>query len=288
MTSGSEDCTVRSWDLHPLFSKLNNPLSTYHGHKSAVNAVTYARGGSLIVSGSADAEIAVWEGSVSDRRILQFTGHGGPILSIHTFDEKIFSSSKDGTIRVWELSTGQALMSILQGHTGPINAIALSPDGRRIVSASDDASIRVFDSDKGEPCTLPLRLSNRIFSVAVSQDGALVACGGADKTVHVWRANLMARHAAWPNSFMRKARGMEFCLVDEQGILADFSLSDSGWMRGSKDEIMCWVPSIYRRGLWTPQTVGILGAIEVMLDMKSYVHGDKWEQCRAPGFAEKS
>ena len=281
--SGSEDTTVRSWDLHPLFSKLNNPLSTYIGHKSAVNAVSYARGGSLIVSGSAEAEIAVWEGSVSDRRILQFTGHGGPILSIHVCDEKIFSSSEDRTIRVWELSTGHALISILHGHTGPINAIALSPDGRRMVSASDDASIRIFDSDSGEPCTLPLRLSNRIFSVAVSHDGALVACSDADRSVHVWRAN-MARRAAWPDNFMRKARGTEFCLIDEQGILADFSLSDDGWVCGSTNEIMCWIPSAYRAGLWTPRTVGILGALETMLDMKNYVHGTKWEQCRAYSF----
>lgn len=284
LVSGSGDATVRSWDLHPLFSKLNNPLSTYFGHKSAVNAVSYARGGSLIVSGSADAEIAVWEGSVSDRRILQFTGHGGPILSIRVFDERIFSSSEDRTIRVWELSTGHALISILHGHTGPINAIALSPDGRRIVSASDDASIRIFDSDSGESCTLPLRLSSRIFSIVVSQDGALVACSDADRCVHVWRAN-MARRAAWPDNFMRKARGTEFCLIDEQGILADFSLSDDGWVRGSTNEIMCWIPSIYRAGLWTPRTAGILGALETMLDMKNYVHGAKWEQCRAYSFA---
>ncbi|KAI9435551.1 WD40-repeat-containing domain protein [Lactarius indigo] len=287
LISGSEDSTIRSWDLHPLFSKLNNPLITYRGHKSAVNAVAYARGGSLIVSGSSDAEIAVWEGSVSDRRILQIGGHGGPILSICAFDEKIFSSSEDRSIRVWELSTGHALISILHAHAGPINSIALSPDGRRIVSASDDASIRIFDSDSGEPCTLPLRISNRIFSVTVSHDGALVACGDADRTVHVWRAN-MARRAAWPDSFMRKARGTEFCLVDEQGILADFSLSDDGWLRGSTNEIMCWIPSIYRAGLWTPRTVGILGALETMLDMKNYVHGTKWEQCRAYSFADKA
>ncbi len=230
-----------------MFSKLNNPLSTYRGHKSAVNAVSYARGGGLIVSGSADAEIAVWEGNVSDQRILQIGGHGGPILSICAFDEKIFSSSEDRTIRVWELSTGHALISILHAHTGPINAIVLSPDGRRIVSASDDASIRIFDSDSGEPCTLPLRLSNRIFSVAVSHDGALVACSDADRKVHVWRAN-MARRAAWPDN----------------------------------------IPSIYRAGLWTPRTVGILGALETMLDMKNYVHGAKWEQCRAYSFADKA
>ncbi|KAI0296962.1 WD40-repeat-containing domain protein [Multifurca ochricompacta] len=286
LVSGSEDNTIMSWDLHPLFSKLNNPLSVYRGHKDAVNAVAYALGGGLIVSGSADAQIAVWEASASNQCIRQFGGHGGPILSICTSDKKIFSSSEDKTIRVWELSTGHALLSILQGHTGSINAITFSPDGTRIVSASNDGSLRIFDSYSGEPCTLPLRMSDRVLSVGVSRDGTLVACSGEDRSVHVWRAN-MARRAVWPDSFMRKVRGLEFCLIDDQGVLADFTLPDDGWLRGSTNEAMCWIPSVYRAGLWTPRTVGILGASETILDLRSVVHGTKWEQCRAYVFVEK-
>jgi WD40 repeat protein len=281
---GSEDKTVRTWDLHPSFIKLNNPLSTYRGHSGAVNDVTYAHSGELIVSGSASGEIAVWEGRVSDKRILQFGGDGGPILSICVFDERVFSSSEDRTIRIWELSTGHVLLSISHGHTAPINAITLTPDGKRIVSASDDGSLRIFDSHSGEPCMLPLRMSSRVLAVAVSHDGAHLACSGADKSVHVWRAAITAQRpggGVWPDNFIRRARGLEFCLVDEQGFLADFTLPDDGWLRGSTNEPMCWIPSVYRAGLWTPRTVGILGALETILDLRNFVHGTKWEQCRA-------
>jgi hypothetical protein len=259
--------------------------------------VAYAHSGELIVSGSASGEIAVWEGRVSDRRVLQFGGGGGgPVLSICVFDERIFSSSEDRTIRIWELSTGRALLSISHGHTAPINAITLTPDGKRIFSASDDGSLRVFDSHSGEPCTLPLRMSSRMLAVAVSHDGALVACSGEDMCVHVWRAITAATTTTtaqrergggggsggvWPDDFIRRARGLEFCLVDEQGFLGDFTLPDDGWLRGSTNEPMCWIPSVYRAGLWTPRTVGILGALETILDLRSFVHGAKWEQCRA-------
>jgi len=249
--------------------------------------VAYAWGGEFIVSGSANAEIAVWEGSLSDKCLRQFGGHGGAVLSIRVFDDKIFSSSEDRTIRIWELSTGHALKSIFNGHTGPINAIALTPDGNRIVSASDDGSLRIFDSETGGPCTLPLRMSERTFAVAVSHDGALVACSGADMRVHVWRGN-MARRALWPDNFIRKARGLEFCLVDEQGFLADFNLSNDGWLGGSTNKRMCWIPPVYRAGLWTPRTVGILGALETIIDFRSFVHGTDWEQCRAEVFADKA
>ncbi|KAI9435568.1 WD40-repeat-containing domain protein [Lactarius indigo] len=286
LVSGSEDCTVRSWDISS-FIGLNNPVSIYHGHRDAVNAVSYARDGNLIVSGSSDAEIAIWERNDSSQPIRRFGGHEGPILSIYVFGEKIFSSSEDRTIKVWELSTGYSLISIPRDHTKCINAIALSPDGQRIVSASDDASIRIFDSNSGEQYTRPLHMSDRVLSVAVSHDGTLVACSGADKSVHVWRANLTHR-TVWPDSFMRKAYGQEFCVVDEQGILENFNPpEEDGWLRGSTNETMCWIPPMYRTGLWTPRTLGILGAPEIMLDMRNYVHGTKWEQCRVEDFADK-
>ena len=300
---GGEDNTVRTWDLHPTFIKLNNPLSTYRGHTTAVNGVAYARGGELIVSGSAIGEIAVWEGRVSDKRILQFDAHSGPISSIRVYDERIISSSEDKAIRIWDLSTGHSLLSIVDSHTAPINAIALTPDGKWIVSASDDGSLRMFDAYTGKPCTLPLRVPGRTFAVSVSHDGALVACSGTDMNVHVWRAHVItppvarrrgsvattttttkaeAEAVSWPDSFMRRTRGLEFCLVDEQGFLANFAAStDDGWLRASTNEPMCWIPSVYRAGLWTPRTVGILGALETILDLRSFVHGTKWEQCRA-------
>jgi WD40 repeat protein len=209
------------------------------------------------------------------------------VLSIRVFDEKIFSSSEDRTVRIWELSTGHALKSILTGHTGPINAIALTPDGNRIVSASEDASLRIFDSETGEPCTLPLRMSEPMFSASVSHDGALVACSGADADVHVWRAN-MAWREVWPDEFIRKARGLEFCPVDEQGFLADPNLSADGWLRASTNEPMYWISPGYRACLWTPRTVEILGALETMVDLRSFVHGTDWEQCRAHGSADKA
>jgi WD40 repeat protein len=242
--------------------------------------VTYASGGELIVSGSATAEIAVWEGGLSDKCIRLFGGHAGAILSICVLDNKIFSSSEDRTIRIWELSTGRALKSILDCHTDAINAIVLTPDGKRIVSASDDASLRIFDSDTGEPCTLPLRMSERMFAVAVSRDGALVACSGENMSVHVWRTN-MARRSVWPDNFMRKVCGLDLCLVDEQGFLADFIAPYDGWLRGPAYEAMYWIPSVYRAGMWTPRTVGILGALDTMVDLRSFVHGTNWEQCRA-------
>jgi len=52
------------------------------------------------------------------------------------------------SVRVWDAATG-AERHVLQGHSGPVYAIAFSPDGRLIVSGSDDGTVRVWDAATG-------------------------------------------------------------------------------------------------------------------------------------------
>ena len=276
--SGNKDTTVRSWSLNnPVSGKLS-PLSTYRGHTGPVRTVAYARMGEIIVSGSDDAEIAIWEGE-SDTIVRKFSGHDGAVLSVFVFGDKILSSSKDKTIRLWDLDTGDN-MSTIRGHTAPINEIKLSPDGRWIVSASDDASLRIWDSHTGKLLMLPQCMPFRILSVDLSRDGELIACCGADGRVHIWCPD-KAEPDVWPVSFMRKVHGKEYCPIDDQGILANARLHSDGWIRGLMGEVMCWIPPGHRQGL-LQRTVSVLGALETALDLRDFSHGTKWEQCAAP------
>ncbi len=51
-------------------------------------------------------------------------------------------------MKVWEAGTGQPLRS-LEGHTGSVRAVAMSPDGRCIVSGSDDCTLKVWEAETG-------------------------------------------------------------------------------------------------------------------------------------------
>lgn len=233
--------------------------------------------GERIVSGSEDAEIAVWEGGDSNKLVWKLKEHDGMILSIAVVGEKIFSSSEDKTILVWDLDTGH-IESIIDGHTAPINAIKLSPDGQWIVSASDDAPMRILDSRTGQQHRVPEPMPCRIIAIAISRDGMFVACCGTDGQVHIWFPD-MASPMVWPDSFMRRMHGSEYCPVDDQGIHVNAELRDDGWLCGSTGEVMCWIPEAHRPGLLTGETDGILGSRETALDARKFVHGTKWEQC---------
>jgi len=74
----------------------------------------------------------------------------------------------------------------LQGHTDWIRSVAFSPDGNRIVSGSDDESVRVWDAETGEQLRELQGHTDSVSSVAFSPDGDQVISGSFDKSVRVW------------------------------------------------------------------------------------------------------
>jgi WD40 repeat protein len=65
---------------------------------------------------------------------------------------------------------------------------AFSPDGTRVVTASDDGTARVWDAATGQPLTSPLAHQDKVWSVAFSPDGTRVVTASEDKTARVWDA----------------------------------------------------------------------------------------------------
>jgi len=72
---------------------------------------------------------------------------------------------------------------------GPVNSIALSSDGQRIVSGSEDQTIRVWNAITGEIVAGPFNgHSNSVTSVAFSPDDQHIVSGSEDRTIRVWNA----------------------------------------------------------------------------------------------------
>jgi WD40 repeat protein len=76
----------------------------------------------------------------------------------------------------------------LKGHRGVVTGVAYSPDGRLLVTAGADGTVRWWDTGTGqETLTVPGN-GTPLSSVAYSPDGHLVAAAGADPTVRLWDA----------------------------------------------------------------------------------------------------
>jgi hypothetical protein len=95
-----------------------------------------------------------------------------------------FAGAGYHTLGIWDVS-GKRLVRELQGHTDAVRAVAWSPDGRRLVSASDDGTVKLWDVSTGEEL-LTFRGQREVAftSVAFSPDGRrLLASQGNALTI---------------------------------------------------------------------------------------------------------
>ena len=81
---------------------------------------------------------------------------------------------------------GGALLRTLSGHTGPVRAVALTPDGRQVVSASWDKTLKVWELASGTELRALRGHTTWIKAAAVTPDGRQVVSASDDKTLKVW------------------------------------------------------------------------------------------------------
>ncbi|WP_437932652.1 AAA family ATPase [Sorangium sp. So ce291] len=195
--SASFDQTLRVWDLAtgPL-------LRTLQGHTSVVEDVAMTPDGRIAVSASLDKTLKVWD-LATGQLLRTLQGHTDTVNGVAvTPDGRIaVSASDDKTLKVWVLATGQLLRTI-QEHTDEseddeddeddfwptygVNGVAVTPDGRIAISASDDNTLKVWDLATGQLLRTLQGHTSFVNRVAVTPDGRLAVSASFDETLRVW------------------------------------------------------------------------------------------------------
>ncbi len=81
---------------------------------------------------------------------------------------------------------GGALLQTLVGHTDRVTSVAVTPAGTRLVSGSDDRTLRLWDLASGLELATLSGHRDMVLAVAITPDGTRALSASADDTVKIW------------------------------------------------------------------------------------------------------
>ncbi len=141
-----------------------------------------------------------------------------------------------------ELPDGVTLRRVLRGHSGEVYALAVTPDGRQVVSGSQDKTLKVWDLEIGSELRTLSGHSGAVWAVAVTPDGRQVVSGSGDKTLKVWdletgsELHTLSGHSDWVNAVAVTPDGQRFRNEAESEGGSSWESRDLGaWGEGRAD-----------------------------------------------------
>ena len=169
-------------------------------------ALAFSRDGQSLAAVADAGRVIVWARS-RDWRPRVLGGAGGALRTVtFTPDGRavVAGGGADGDVWLWNMSGGQP--ATFAGHSAPVTAVAVSPDGKILASASEDFTARLWDIDTRATIRVLTGPQSIVTGIAFSPSGSVVATTAEDGKVRLWDGCLYclspplllarARHAA--------------------------------------------------------------------------------------------
>jgi WD40 repeat protein len=165
---------------------------------------TLAVGGSAFAFSSDGKMLAEGQEKINLRDIASGNGLCPLMMSANSLafspDNKLLASASNKVIALWDVihvteSCGKdkaewwgegefTPLLKLSGHTDDVSQVAFSPDGKLLISASNDKTIKLWDVASGKE--LKTINSGAAYYVAFSPDGKFIVSASSDGTIRLW------------------------------------------------------------------------------------------------------
>lgn len=192
--SGCDDESIRVYDVKSgtVKSRIGDP-------QFAVNGVAWSPDGKFIAAAIGDETRVTKPGATllydatSGELIQSWKLHKKAVTSVafSPNGKLLLSTGVAEEVHVYEIDGGKAL-GYFAGHTRPTNGVVVLPDSQFAISCSGggfagQADVRIWNIATGDEVQKLEDHAARVSTLAVSSDGAMLATGGHDRAVHIYR-----------------------------------------------------------------------------------------------------
>lgn len=186
------DGTARIWD-----AAAGKEVAALGGDKVRSKSAWFSSDGKHVVTtdgktmqvwdAATGAEIAVLQGHAAFAQRAQLSPDGRQIVTAGCEKSDTLFGCADVTARVWDAATGKEL-AVLRGHEALIRSVQFSPDGKQIVTASEDQTARIWDAATGKELAVLRGHEGTVYHARFSPDGRQIVTVSFDNTARVWDA----------------------------------------------------------------------------------------------------
>ena len=167
--TASDDKTARLWSAG---TETNTQMAVLAAHTGSAGRAVFSPDGRRALTASDDNSVRLWDAEAG-RQIATFTRAGSGMAAFSP-DGRLVAIPDNNTVVVRDANTGEREDRIFQGHSAAVQSVAFSADGRRIVTASDDRTARVWDLQTGGQIAALTEHTAPVRSAVFSPDGLRV------------------------------------------------------------------------------------------------------------------
>jgi WD40 repeat protein/tetratricopeptide (TPR) repeat protein len=193
LASASSDKTAIVWEV-PSGRRIARLA-----HDDEVKSITFGPDGRYLATVTSDNTARLWETATRREIPLLLSGYSTLAATLRNAvafspDGRYFAavkatsasspSTSDG-VGLWDILSRRQLHFAGRDVSGTVVALAFSPDGKYVATASDDHSARVWTATSGDPVTAPMQHDGKINALLFSLNGRYLATASDDGTARL-------------------------------------------------------------------------------------------------------